>query len=164
MGNRPTDSYREEEIERAAIGLATDALLEALRFHHDHNLSPPKNWKAPKIPAPVRPDRFAMDNIAEGPKIRDIQWAVADYFKVDPIDLLSARRTANLVKPRQIGYYLCKRLTLKSLPEIGRRFGRDHTTILHGVRVIEWLRKTDPQMIADTNAIASSLGHHLEVA
>jgi chromosomal replication initiator protein len=53
---------------------------------------------------------------------------------------LSSRRTANVVRPRQIAMYLAKTLTLRSLPEIGRRFGgRDHTTVLHAVRKIETL-------------------------
>ena len=55
-------------------------------------------------------------------------------------DLLSSRRTANVVRPRQIAMYLAKMLTPRSLPEIGRRFGgRDHTTVLHAVRKIEAL-------------------------
>jgi chromosomal replication initiator protein len=57
---------------------------------------------------------------------------------------LSSRRTANVVRPRQIAMYLAKTLTLRSLPEIGRRFGgRDHTTVLHAVRKIEGLVGSD---------------------
>ena len=59
-------------------------------------------------------------------------------------DLLSSRRTANVVRPRQVAMYLAKTLTLRSLPEIGRRFGgRDHTTVLHAVRKIETLAGND---------------------
>jgi len=71
-------------------------------------------------------------------KIEDIQRIVARHFNVSRGDLLSSRRTANVVRPRQIAMYLAKTLTLRSLPEIGRRFGgRDHTTVLHAVRKIE---------------------------
>ncbi|PNE09990.1 MAG: chromosomal replication initiation protein DnaA, partial [Beijerinckiaceae bacterium] len=57
---------------------------------------------------------------------------------------LSARRTASVVRPRQISMYLSKLLTPRSLPEIGRRFGgRDHTTVLHAVRKITGLVTTD---------------------
>ena len=57
---------------------------------------------------------------------------------------LSSRRTANVVRPRQVAMYLAKLLTLRSLPEIGRRFGgRDHTTVLHAVRKIEGLSNAD---------------------
>jgi len=77
-------------------------------------------------------------------KIEDIQKLVATHFNVSRADILSSRRTANVVRPRQIAMYLAKVLTLRSLPEIGRRFGgRDHTTVLHAVRKIEALSGTD---------------------
>ncbi|MBN9453099.1 MAG: chromosomal replication initiator protein DnaA [Bosea sp.] len=71
-------------------------------------------------------------------KIEDIQKLVATRYNVSRADILSERRTAAVVKPRQIAMYLSKALTPRSLPEIGRRFGgRDHTTVLHAVRKIE---------------------------
>lgn len=71
-------------------------------------------------------------------KIEDIQKRVATHYNVSRADLLSSRRTAAVVMPRQIAMYLAKSLTLRSLPEIGRRFGgRDHTTVLHAVRKID---------------------------
>jgi chromosomal replication initiator protein len=77
-------------------------------------------------------------------KIEDIQRIVARQYNVSRADLLSSRRTANVVRPRQIAMYLAKTLTLRSLPEIGRRFGgRDHTTVLHAVRKIEGLVGND---------------------
>ena len=77
-------------------------------------------------------------------KIDDILKLVSSHYNISKADLLSARRTAMVVKPRQIAMYLSKVLTLRSLPEIGRRFGgRDHTTVLHAVRKIESLAKTD---------------------
>ena len=77
-------------------------------------------------------------------KIEDIQRVVARQYNVSRADLLSSRRTANVVRPRQIAMYLAKTLTLRSLPEIGRRFGgRDHTTVLHAVRKIENLVGND---------------------
>ncbi len=73
-------------------------------------------------------------------KIEDIQKLVATHYNVSRADILSSRRTATVVRPRQIAMYLSKALTLRSLPEIGRRFGgRDHTTVLHAVRKIEAL-------------------------
>jgi chromosomal replication initiator protein len=73
-------------------------------------------------------------------RIEDIQRVVAKHCGVRRDDMRSARRTANVVRPRQIAMYLCKMLTLKSLPEIGRSFGgRDHTTILHAFRKMERL-------------------------
>jgi chromosomal replication initiator protein len=80
-------------------------------------------------------------------KIEDIQRVVARRYNVSRSDLLSSRRTANVVRPRQIAMYLAKLLTLRSLPEIGRRFGgRDHTTVLHAVRKIESLVGNDPAL------------------
>jgi chromosomal replication initiator protein len=82
-------------------------------------------------------------------KIEDIQRIVARQYNVSRADLLSSRRTANVVRPRQVAMYLAKTLTLRSLPEIGRRFGgRDHTTVLHAVRKIENLVGSDA-MLAD---------------
>lgn len=77
-------------------------------------------------------------------KIDDIQKLVASHYNISRAEILSSRRTANVVRPRQIAMYLSKVLTLRSLPEIGRRFGgRDHTTVLHAVRKIEELASKD---------------------
>jgi chromosomal replication initiator protein len=77
-------------------------------------------------------------------KIEDIQKLVASHYNVSRADILSSRRTAVVVRPRQIAMYLAKVLTPRSLPEIGRRFGgRDHTTVLHAVRKIEGLTGLD---------------------
>lgn len=66
--------------------------------------------------------------------IRDIQNAVCRITNISYMDLISSRRTDKLVRPRQIAMALCKELTPRSLPDIGRRFKRDHTTVLHAVR------------------------------
>jgi chromosomal replication initiator protein len=77
-------------------------------------------------------------------RVEDILRIVAKHYGVTRSDLLSSRRTANVVRPRQIAMYLAKTLTLRSLPEIGRRFGgRDHTTVLHAVRKIDGLVSGD---------------------
>ncbi|MEP0231923.1 chromosomal replication initiator protein DnaA [Roseibium sp.] len=77
-------------------------------------------------------------------KIEDIQRVVSKHYNVTKADLLSARRTRTIVRPRQIAMYLAKVMTPRSLPEIGRRFGnRDHTTVLHAVRKIEELARGD---------------------
>lgn len=90
--------------------------------------------------------------------ISKIQRAVAKAFDVSIVDMLSARRTVNVALPRQVAIYLAKTLTLKSLPEIGRRFGgRDHTTILHSVRKIESLIARDPAMAEMIAALKASL-------
>jgi chromosomal replication initiator protein len=84
------------------------------------------------------------DNAAKRVRIEDIIRIVAEHSGITKQDILSSRRTANVVLPRQVAMYLAKTLTLRSLPEIGRRFGgRDHTTVLHAVRKIEGKAKTD---------------------
>jgi chromosomal replication initiator protein len=80
-------------------------------------------------------------------RVEEILKLVSAHFNVTRADLLSSRRTASVVRPRQIAMYLSKTLTLRSLPEIGRRFGgRDHTTVLHAVRKIESLIGSDPSL------------------
>jgi hypothetical protein len=79
--------------------------------------------------------------------IDKIQRVVCKKFGLTRIDFLSRRRTRDLVIPRQIAMYLCKTLTFKSLPEIGRRFnGKDHTTVLHAVRKIAHMVQTDEKI------------------
>jgi chromosomal replication initiator protein len=91
-------------------------------------------------------------------RIEDIQRIVARHYNVSRSDLLSSRRTANVVRPRQIAMYLAKTLTLRSLPEIGRRFGgRDHTTVLHAVRKIEGLIGKDNALAAEIETLKSQL-------
>jgi len=91
-------------------------------------------------------------------RIEEIQRIVARHYNVSRSDLLSSRRTANVVRPRQIAMYLAKTLTLRSLPEIGRRFGgRDHTTVLHAVRKIESLIGVDNTLAAEIEVLKSQL-------
>ena len=91
-------------------------------------------------------------------KIEDIQRTVARHFNVSRSDMLSSRRTANVVRPRQIAMYLAKTLTLRSLPEIGRRFGgRDHTTVLHAVRKIEALSDKDQRLAEEIEVLKRML-------
>jgi len=91
-------------------------------------------------------------------KIEDIQRVVARQYNVSRSDLLSSRRTANVVRPRQVAMYLAKTLTLRSLPEIGRRFGgRDHTTVLHAVRKIEGLVGNDMALAEEIEGLKRQL-------
>lgn len=103
-----------------------------------------------------------VDEISERAQQRinvlKIQMATARYYNVTRADMLSHRRTNTVVKPRQIAMYLCKILTMKSLPEIGRMFGdRDHTTVLHAVRKIEDLRVHRDDYAVEIAAIISSI-------
>lgn len=82
--------------------------------------------------------------------IENIQKTVADYYKMRIADLLSARRSRSIARPRQIAMSLAKELTSHSLPEIGDSFGgRDHTTVLHACRKIAELREADARVKED---------------
>lgn len=93
------------------------------------------------------------------PKIEEIQRATAEHYGVTRDDIISSRRTLSIVRPRQVAVYLAKVLTLRSLPDIGRRFGnRDHTTVLHSVRKIANLVQSDALLAADIAAVRLLLG------
>ena len=86
--------------------------------------------------------------------IEEIQRKVAEHYNVRLSDLIGPKRVRTIARPRQIAMYLSKELTSRSLPEIGRRFGgRDHTTIIHGVRKIEELRAGDSQLSEDIDLL-----------
>jgi chromosomal replication initiation ATPase DnaA len=92
----------------------------------------PVNKCLPAILANLELEMFTSES---RPTIADVQRQIALEFGITRDDLLSARRTREVVRPRQIAMAVAKALTLHSLPEIGRRFGgRDHTTVLHAVR------------------------------
>ncbi len=99
-------------------------------------------------------DHLTKTAEAKRVKIEEIQWIVARQFNVSKNDLLSNRRTRNIVRPRQIAMYLAKTMTPRSLPEIGRRFGgRDHTTVLHAVRKIESLTTEDQKLAREVELL-----------
>lgn len=82
--------------------------------------------------------------------IEEIQRKVAEHYNIRLSDMIGPKRLRAVARPRQVAMYLSKQLTPRSLPEIGRRFGgRDHTTIMHGVRKIEELMSTDSQLSDD---------------
>jgi chromosomal replication initiator protein len=86
--------------------------------------------------------------------IEEIQRKVAEHYNIRLADMIGPKRLRNIARPRQVAMYLAKQLTLRSLPEIGRRFGgRDHTTIMHGVKRIEELMSTDSQLSDDVTLL-----------
>jgi chromosomal replication initiation ATPase DnaA len=90
--------------------------------------------------------------------VAEIQAAVAAHFLLPLREMTSARRDRAAARARQVAMYLSRRLTPRSLPEIGRRFGnRDHTTVLHAVRRIERLRGEDAELDQAVAAIEQAL-------
>lgn len=155
-------SRLEEELEDFRLKRdrrATNDLLAALRKHHEPPVS--------EILSPI-PDKdiAAAAEIAFPSWVNEvtrIQHAICREWGVSKVDLLSARRTEDVVVPRQAAMFLARRLGSRSLPEIGHRFGgRDHTTVIHAVRKTEERMAADPLLRARVHALAESLGGTLE--
>jgi len=90
--------------------------------------------------------------------VEEIQRRVSEHYSIRLSDMIGPRRVRSIARPRQVAMYLSKQLTSRSLPEIGRRFGgRDHTTVMHGVRRIEELQTTDSQMFEDVEMLRRAL-------
>ncbi|MHA1127377.1 MAG: chromosomal replication initiator protein DnaA [Alphaproteobacteria bacterium] len=90
--------------------------------------------------------------------VEEIMRQVADHYHLRMSDLLSPRRARAVARPRQVAMFLSKKLTSKSLPDIGRRFGgRDHTTVIHAVKKVEELKMTDSQIAEDVELLRRML-------
>jgi chromosomal replication initiator protein len=90
--------------------------------------------------------------------IDEIQRTVCQFYRIDKTEMSSKRRARAVVRPRQVAMYLAKVLTPRSYPEIGRKFGgRDHSTVIHAVRLIEELRTRDADMDGDVRSLLRQL-------
>lgn len=140
MSPRQWKEYR--EMQRRA-GIAEEAeRLRAQRIERDAGalgrLSTPALEVVTKTNDDCRPS---------WPSVRKVQLVVCSFFEISLVDLVSHRRTAAVVRPRQIAMYLARMITPLSLPQIAGRFGgRDHTTAIHAVRKIDALIKRDAVM------------------
>jgi len=92
--------------------------------------------------------------------LENIQKTVAEYYKIRTSELLSAKRSRSVARPRQIAMALSKEMTNHSLPEIGEAFGgRDHTTVLYATRKITELRESDRKIAEDYSNLLRILTH-----
>jgi chromosomal replication initiator protein len=90
--------------------------------------------------------------------IEEIQRKVSEHYNIRLSDMIGPKRVRAIARPRQMAMYLSKQLTSRSLPEIGRRFGgRDHTTVMHGVKKIEELKGLDNQLAEDLELLRRAL-------
>ncbi len=89
--------------------------------------------------------------------IDEIQKKVAEHFNISVKELQSSRRARTVARPRQVAMYLAKQLTSRSLPEIGRKFDRDHTTVMHAVRKVEELIVEDPVLAENIEILRRTL-------
>lgn len=162
-----------EEYVRARNAKACQKLLGLLVKHHSqHCPSAASEYMRMLDPEPDVPEPVVVhvqteeDRIAEWvekqkkllpPKFRDwdvesafpsvlsIQREVCKYYNISRADLVSTRRTKNVMEPRHVAIYLSRKLTTRSLPYIGGKFGgRDHTTALHSVQMVEQRMARDP--------------------
>lgn len=101
-----------------------------------------------------------MPGSSPRPTLKAIREAICAHYGLRMNDLLSCRRAREVARPRQVGMYLAKRLTIRSLPEIGRHFGgRDHTTVIHAVRTIDRLCMGDLDLADDVAVLWKNLEH-----
>lgn len=106
---------------------------------------------------PAWAPRFSTD-LPDRLLISDIQRAVAAHYGLPVAEMRSARRAWGVSRPRQVAMYLAARLTPRTLPEIGRRFGgRDHTTVIHAVKATEARRRANPDLDRDIRILTAVL-------
>jgi len=131
LGAIPTNSV---------IPKVTEAEVIALRF-------PPANIDLPPEES-FWPSFWCWDLVTMPQRLpslcKTIQSVVASEFNISVLDMRSARRTNNVTLPRWVAMYLCQLLMEWSLPQIGRHFGgKDHTTVLHGIKRVEAMMEMD---------------------
>jgi chromosomal replication initiator protein len=123
---------------------------------------PPELPKPEEMPEPRSRDIIDLYNSFTPPAltlISRIKSVVAEQYGVTVMDLISSRRTWDLVRPRHVAMYLCKVMTPKSYPEIGRRFGnRDHATVMNAVRKITERIASDPEFAGEIAELREQLG------
>ena len=128
-------SVARDDLRPAEIEALADALMRRMRKDDD---------VVAGIPRPIM--------------LSDVIRAVAHRAGLRSSDLRSERRTAEVSQARQRAMWLAKRMTLRSLPAIGRAFGdRDHTTIMHGIRKVEARLENDPELRAELASIEAEL-------
>jgi chromosomal replication initiator protein len=131
------------ELSGDVIGLLAERLTESGRELEGAINRLYLTWQLMRAPVTLDIAETIIRDLVQGIeprriKIEDILRIVSRHYAVSKQDILSDRRHRSVVRPRQVGMYLAKHLTSRSLPEIGRRFGnRDHTTVLHAIRKID---------------------------
>ena len=131
---------------RELIGVLNRVIAFSRVHNKDLNISDCKN---------ILKDVFNQIRIITVDKIQNV---VSNYFNIALSEMLSQRRSRPLARPRQIAMYLAKKMTTRSLPEIGRRFAnRDHTTVIHAVKTITRLSEQDDEMKKNISQIKSLL-------
>ncbi|MEQ1611331.1 MAG: chromosomal replication initiator protein DnaA [Hyphomicrobiaceae bacterium] len=153
------------EIGRDVLDLLAERLTESGRELEGAITRLHATWQYMRTPIRLDIAETVVRDLVQGIeprriKIEDILKTVSRHFGVSKGDILSQRRHRSVVWPRQIGMYLAKQLTSRSLPEIGRRFGnRDHTTVLHAIRKIEGEITNSARLKDEIEELKKQLGH-----
>jgi hypothetical protein len=131
-------------------------------------VSPPSKPEREPLPEPVIVSALKqtikeLEHALEGKDpgrvwVKHVIRLVCKYYNISRTDILSARRSQGIVRPRQVAFYLCKELTGRSMPEIGRKFGdKDHTTVLHGIRKVGELMARDSEFASEVAFLKNKL-------
>ena len=161
--NQSVSSNVSEEIQKfisTEINTSIRELVGAL----NRVVSFSRIYNKPPTLAEVKAILKDLLNLSENKVTIDlIQTIVCQFFKISKNEMLSARRSRYLVRPRQTAIYLTKLLTSKSLPEIGRSFSnRDHTTVIHSVKTIERLRQEDKELNSNIDNLKNKILYNKE--
>ncbi|MBS0242597.1 MAG: chromosomal replication initiator protein DnaA [Proteobacteria bacterium] len=155
------------EIPREVIELVASKLTESGRELEGAVTRLYAQWQLMRMPVTLEGTENLLRDVmstGDGRRIRieDILRIVSRHYGISKSDILSERRHRSVVWPRQIGMYLAKQMTARSLPEIGRRFGnRDHTTVLHAIRKIEGQINANVQLKDEIEELKKQLGPEL---
>lgn len=103
-----------------------------------------------------------ISNGAPVPFIAEIMDVVSASFpKLTRADLVGPNRARKFSRPRQIAMALARELTQRSMPEIGRQFSRDHTTVLHAIRRVHYFCATDPEFDRAVERLRSAIARSI---
>lgn len=153
------------QITRDVIDLLSERLTESGRELEGAATRLHAHWQCMHVPITLEIAETVIRDLMHGMeprriRIEDILKVVSRHFGVSRGDILSQRRHRSVVWPRQIGMYLAKQMTSRSLPEIGRRFGnRDHTTVLHAIRKIDGEISNNPRLKDEIEVLKKLLSH-----
>jgi hypothetical protein len=147
----PVPQRQSETQRRLDAKLGSALLLARLLKHHTKDAPPGLQGLAQVIQIPTEENITAVRN--GYPSVQEIIVETAKYYHVRPLDVISERRPLEITIPRHVAMWLSREMTPLSLPTIGRCFGRDHTTVLNGIRQIEKKRRVKPRLQDDLDVI-----------
>ncbi len=87
------------------------------------------------------------------PSMQEVRRAVCDFYDISDVDLTAERRTPSVVTPRHVAMYLCRTMTKRSTPIIGKYMGKDHSTVCHAYKKIARLLSTDAELRDEVQCI-----------